>query len=302
MDEVPTDYDPSFEWPGPEEEPVGSPPLLLRLLALRTSVLLPNQTLVVAEHHTELQFGRDAPPSNEIARVRLKEMEVSKLHATVYWDSDDQRWAIVDMGSVHGTFHQSQSSNATRLSPARVASAPRQLEHFDAFAIGSTTFLVHIHQAEPCDECIANDNAIPLLHTPRRPASNGYLPSRDSKTALATLKQQLLAGPGPIRTHSDYVDRSARRRALQTTSRYDAPGTEAPPLREQPPMESWEPPPVVRSQPLAASNIGHKLLVAQGWTPGAALGIEEEDGRVRLRTPLEVESTSNRAGLGYVIL
>jgi hypothetical protein len=51
--------------------------------------------------------------------------------------------------------------------------------------------------------------------------------------------------------------------------------------------------------PLPTSNIGHRLLMKQGWTPGNALGVSDPlDDRVGLVEPLEVKSSKNRAGLG----
>ncbi|KAF7330517.1 hypothetical protein MVEN_02491200 [Mycena venus] len=330
----PADYDPAHEWPGEalndaEEKASGSPTHgpSLRLLVLRTSVFPQKQTLVITDGYTELQFGRDPAPSQDIPRVRLKEMEVSKLHATAYADGDT--WSIVDMGSKHGTFLQPRSSiTAVRLSPPRVASIPRRLNHLDTLAIGGTTFLVHIHPTQtPCSDCCSTfENEIPLFQSShKRKAAKvaehdvGYLPStsKDPKKALTMLKQRLLtsSGPGPIRSEgTNYTDRSARRRSLYPTSRLDAPGV-APPLRaeviastsQQQPPSSWEPPPQVTTSqpptPLPTTNIGHQLLLAQGWTPGSSLGASEDsaesdESRIRLTAPLEVASTTQRAGIG----
>ncbi|KAJ7158818.1 hypothetical protein C8R46DRAFT_1110382 [Mycena filopes] len=326
-------YDPSQEWPGDDEEPAEAADVgqstrpSFRLLVLRTSVLPAKRTLVITDGYTELQFGRDVASSQDVPRVRLKEMEVSKFHATAYADNDS--WHIVDMGSKHGTFLQPQASTtAVRLSPPRVASIPRRLHHLDTLAIGSTTFLVHIHpERAPCSDCCSTfDNEIQLFASNKRKATKvpepdaGYLPatSRDPKKALTMLKQRLLtsSSSGPVRSEStNYTDRSARRRSLYPTSRLDAPGI-VPTLRAEPlastshlprlpaPSEPWNPPiPVTVSQPptpLPTTNVGHRLLLAQGWTPGSSLGSSEDsdEGRIRLTAPLEVTSTSQRAGIG----
>ncbi|KAJ6505943.1 hypothetical protein DFH09DRAFT_1200665 [Mycena vulgaris] len=335
---TPADYDASHEWPGDEIDvlddaerkssnvgPSNHPSL--RLLVLRTSVLPAKKTLVITEPYQTLEFGRDISSSQDIPRIRLKEMEVSKLHATAYWEEAAAAWNIVDMGSKHGTFLQPTSSpTAVRLSPPRVASVPRRLHHLETLAIGSTTFLVHIHaERAPCDECCSTfQNEIPLFQSQKRKAAKvsdsdaGYLPAatRDPKKALTMLKQRLLAPstPGPIRSEAtSYTDRSARRRSLYSASRLDAPGI-TPVVRMQPsgsashqlpppplPSESWNPPiPVTTSQPAAplpTTNVGHRLLLAQGWTPGSSLG-QDWDGRSGLTAPLEVTSTTRRAGLG----
>ncbi|KAK7033082.1 hypothetical protein R3P38DRAFT_2920597 [Favolaschia claudopus] len=328
----PPDYHPAYEWPGDSEDPqkkshAGSLACGLRLVVLRSTVLPVKQNLViVGDGYTELQFGRDPAVAQDIPRVRLKEMEVSKLHATIYMDGDN--YSIVDMGSKHGTFLQPQSSStAIRLSKPRVASLPRQLHHFDTVAIGNTTFLVHIHPSQsPCDDCWStSENEIPLFQTiHKRKAAKipepdaGYRPpaSVDPKKALTMLKQRLLtSSPGPIRSEgTSYADRSARRRSLYPTSRLDAPGV-PPPLRARtavasmpeppPPSAPWDPPPAVTvSQPptpLPTTNVGHRLLLAQGWVPGSSLGedsSDQDEGRIRLTTPLEITATSRRAGIG----
>ncbi|KAJ7727291.1 hypothetical protein DFH07DRAFT_851884 [Mycena maculata] len=336
---TPPDYDPSHEWPGEVFNDADSSDVYgsnagpssrpsLRLLVLRTSVLPAKQTLAITDGYTELQFGRDVAPSPDIPRIRLKEMEVSKLHATAFL-GDNAAWHLVDMGSKHGTFLQPRSSTvAARLSPPRVASVPRQLHHLDTLAIGSTTFLVHIHaETAPCEDCCSTlQNEIPLFLSQKRKAAKvsspdaRYLPA-SAKKALTMLKQRLLAPStaGPVRSETtSYTDRSARRRSLYTTSRLDAPGVAAPvhraeplastsqllPPPTRPPSESWNPPiPVTTSQPpapLPATNVGHRLLLVQGWTPGSSLGISEgRDGdRIGLTAPLEVASTTRRAGLG----
>ncbi|KAF8206506.1 hypothetical protein K438DRAFT_1817325 [Mycena galopus ATCC 62051] len=316
----PADYDPAFEWPGEEKTDgkadVGpSTEPSFRLVVLRTSVLPAKQTVVISDGYTELQFGRDPAPSQDIPRVRLKEMEVSKLHATAY--------------ATHGTFLQSRSSvTAVRLSPPRVASVPRILLHLDTLAIGSTTFIVHIHpQQTPCSDCCStSENEVPLFSSSHKRTvakvpepDTGYLPasSGNPKKALTMLKQRLLttSSPGPIRSEGTYTDRSARRRSLYPASRLDAPGV-APPRRAEavastsqqtPPSAPWVPPPQVTTSqpptPLPTTNIGHRLLLAQGWAPGSSLGASEaspesDEGRIRLTAPLEVVSTSHRAGIG----
>ncbi|KAJ7170608.1 hypothetical protein C8R43DRAFT_980144 [Mycena crocata] len=334
---TPADHDPSHEWPGEVLEledadgktsdvSISTGPSF-RLLVLRTSVLPAKQVLAITVGYTELQFGRDVAVSQDIPRIRLKEMEVSKLHATVYWDSN--AWHIVDMGSKHGTFLQPRTSTtAVRLSPPRVASVPRRLYHLDTLAIGSTTFLVHIHaERAPCQDCCSTfENEIPLFQSQKRKATKvtqpdaGYIPaaSRDPKKALTMLKQRLLTpstSPSVRSEATSYTDRSARRRSLYPASRLDAPGIVPAPCTEpvastsqQPapslPSESWNPPIwVTTSQPptpLPTTNVGHRLLLAQGWTPGSSLGASQEwdEGRIGLTAPLEVASTTRRAGLG----
>lgn len=331
-----TGYDPAYEWPGDTEVPQHTTVLneslsstfkswsLLRLLVQTSSVLPRVQRLAVLDEHKEVQFGRDvAPAGSGTPRVRLKEMAVSKLHATMFWDAGRREWAVVDMGSKHGSFlrpggYSGPSVNVgedlgVRLSPPRVASFPRALKHKDALTIGSTTFVVHIHSDRmSCEGCASNgsgDNTIPLF-----PASKGVkrareelgpIPSegRDAKKALTMLKRTLLSRHDTARSSassqpSSYVDRSAKRRALFPSSPLDTPGTLSP--RSDSPSVASGSAPIPEApappQPLPESNIGRQLLMKQGWQPGTALGSGENGSG--LVEPLEVSATSDRSGLG----
>ncbi|KAG5652326.1 hypothetical protein H0H81_005394 [Sphagnurus paluster] len=350
-------YDPSYEWPGEDTSCTPSPSTQLeqgaspapkqatntlrpnqpifRLLVLRTSIISSKHRLAVIDGYSEIQFGRDvAPAGSTTPKIRLKEMEVSKVHATAYWDASRKEWGIVDMGSVHGTFLHSASGPASgggdpavdrgvRLSPPRQASIPRKINHLDRLTIGGTTFLVHFHQDRlPCEECsTSGKDEIPLFPVSKHasktliadagsvtPPSGSYTP-KSARDALTMLKQSLLTRHGDARPKSappadqvstEYVDRSARRRALMPASHPDAPGvvSSATPTWTQPepqPPVSLEPisqPP----KPLSSSNIGHRLLRKQGWEPGTSLGspLESGEGRAGLIEPIEVSASVNR--------
>ena len=330
-------YNPTLEWPGDDEtveydglglassaSQPGHTSSTFRLIVRATSILPGAQRLAVIEGYREVEIGRDvAPPGSVTPRIRLKEMEVSKLHATIYWDDSRVEWGLVDMGSKHGTFHNhahsgvSSETKGSRLSPPRVASMPRHLQHLDTFSIGGTTFTVHIHNdGLPCPECSrGDDDEIPLFATKRpaipahgkrkRDEESGYLPSdkaKDPKKALSLLRKSLLSqrpatkpdnGPQTI-----WVDRSARRRAMHPPS--------PPVLREQSPLleatcsTPQEAPTTSNSstpEPVSSSNVGYRMLAKQGWTPGTSLGVASEDTQ-HIVEPITAPSTSNRAGLG----
>lgn len=359
-------YDPSYEWPvedsphklddfessrlvqltASSSQSLSKSQWLLRLLVVTSSILPAKHRIAVLDNFPELQIGRDAPTDRDTPRIRLKEMEVSKLHATVYWDSKQREWNVVDMGSKHGTFVQSSTvastSNdkiGTRLSLPKAASMPRRLCHMDTLTIGSSTFLVHIHENQPaCEECSpSSGDEIPLFSRKKAPeqvaktasergreapsdSGTAYVPqkARDPRAALTNLKRSLLtrhllesSGHSVESPHStgQYVDRSARRRALHPASRPDAPGVTLPqrpePIDEysssarsipQLPVEVVSQPPA----PVPTTNIGHRLLMQQGWQPGTSLGVSEgrDEGRMGLIEPLQVSSSGDRVGLG----
>ncbi|EIN03742.1 hypothetical protein PUNSTDRAFT_93745 [Punctularia strigosozonata HHB-11173 SS5] len=308
----------------------------MRLVALRSRILAKGQGIAVIDAYDECQIGRDAAPAGVTKpRIRLKEMEVSKLHATVYWDTYRKEWAVVDMGSMHGTFvlsnipGQASTSDAAlasptgaRLSPSRVASVPRRLSHLDLITIGSTTFCLHFHGRDPpCEECSLHAGGeIPLFPKPKKVKPTVEVePSPtvtsgetvDPRKALASLKRNMLsrhAQPTSADrgTGKRYVDRSARRRALYPHSPADAPGTSSPkpaivssPVPTRPPTPPAPDPVSAPATPLPSTNIGHKLLMKQGWAPGTALGLPGEDAASTHRVePIEVNANVRRAGIG----
>ncbi|CCM04296.1 uncharacterized protein FIBRA_06467 [Fibroporia radiculosa] len=346
---APDDYDASSS---PGASPHTHSTTFLRLLVERSSILPRKQTLAVIDGFNDVQVGRDmAPPGSVTPRIRLKEMEVSKFHATVYWDQERREWAVVDMGSKHGTFLKSHrrlapsagamsSSTVTalptsgpsndrgvRLSPPRIASIPRRIQHLDRLSVGGTTFIAHIHEDSiPCADCSPQGgDEIPLLNTPKADQNSDAsrkrkreadalsygttsLPpaERDSKKALSMLKRTLLSRHDASATKVDasrYTDRSARRRALHPDAPPEIPHTDSrhppgPSAVSSAPATSLATRPVsAPPAPLPETNIGHRLLMKQGWQPGTGLG-QVGSSDIVLVDPLSASGNTGRAGLG----
>jgi pSer/pThr/pTyr-binding forkhead associated (FHA) protein len=311
------EYDPSLEFPGDDSGLVDltvatSQRKTLRLLITRGSQT-PKRRVAVIDGHDEVSIGRDTSPT---ARLRLKEMAVSKFHATIFWDSNSEEWSIVDVGSVHGTFISSNgSASSTRLSRARTASAPRPLKHLDEITIGSTTLLCHIHDgnpALPCDGCSpTSTNEIPLFIIPTTSSISQAQPVSAAhkvphKRALADLKTSLLSRSAIPRagvSASSYVDRAARRRAAvgisipEPRQASGSPGSTQPPVprdfRRAPPSLTPSLVSNERVEPISEDNIGHRMLTKQGWKPGAGLGLDEGSAEI-----IETIVRQPRAGLG----
>ncbi|PPQ67472.1 hypothetical protein CVT25_006013 [Psilocybe cyanescens] len=351
-------YDSSFEWPWDSEEPsheydgsnittsLGPGQPIFRLVVLRSSIFAKKKRVAVVDSYPEVQLGRDLQAEGSTTpRIRLKEMQVSKIHATAFWDGARKEWNVVDMGSMHGTFLRpgpvspDSADIGTRLSQSRMASMPRRLRHSDQLTLGSTTFEVHIHDnRRPCRDCaLAGDDEISLFPLPKNTSikrtrddagidseSSASSPGstsmeKDPRKALTMLKRSLLTRHNdsqhaststvPIAKSKEYVDRAARRRLLNPASRPDSPGVASTPVGptrkpQSPsiPFEEQITKPVVSQPPapLPSSNIGHRLLMQQGWAPGSSLGapVDPTDGRIGLVDPLELKSSQNRTGLG----
>jgi hypothetical protein len=227
----PLDYHSSYEFPGNDSRPDARTrselthsndfPICRLVIQQSHRRFLPrDQRLAVIDGYSQVQFGRDAAHGVSTPRIRLKDMEVSKLHATLFWDSERHEWAVVDMGSKHGTYIGSgQDTKPTRLSATREASMPKRVRHLDWLSLGGTTFVVHIHENRlPCADCSASveggDDMIPLFS--HQKSDDGAAvqaeqkrkrvadPAEDMprngkvKRALASLKQSLLSRPGGV--------------------------------------------------------------------------------------------------------
>ncbi|KAJ4476220.1 hypothetical protein J3R30DRAFT_3491812 [Lentinula aciculospora] len=251
-----------------------------------------------------------------MTRIRLKEMEVSKVHASIYWDPIWDGWGVVDMGSKHGTFLRSSNLTHRRLSISKTASVPKRIHHLDHLTFGTTVFIVHIHENQlPCEECSPKlGEEISLFPSGRKSSSKQYpnvgrsSPSYqasdhlvpDSRVALSQLKRELmpkLMHPTGMVSAGQYVDRSARRRAMYPASSYDAPGVST--ISQCSLRESLKMSPQQKTEPISEpaapippSSIGHRLLIKQGWLPGAALVAGQLVG------PLDLKSNCDRSGLG----
>ncbi|ORY88977.1 hypothetical protein BCR35DRAFT_300734 [Leucosporidium creatinivorum] len=241
-------------WPD-EEEPAlqdlhAKTPLLRLVLAGPSSLISPPQAIALIDPAEPVSLGRD---KSYTPRIRLKELPVSKSHATVCWIEEAVRdgrsegyWGVVDNGSTHGTFLGSPElgkGKEKRLSESKVASSPHELKHLDTLRVGSTIFNAHIHPSLACSACsVATDssNLIPLLPTepvsaPKEAAPDAYVTKtkaqkeQERRDKMRGLKEQFLkpasAKAGPFdstattnnaassSTKPGFIDRAAARRS-----------------------------------------------------------------------------------------
>jgi hypothetical protein len=126
---------PDEDLPAPSDAAI--PPTttpLLRLVVLRSPVIPSPQSIVLVDSEIPLSIGRD---KSFEARVRLKELLVSKAHATLFY-GEEEGWAVVDAGSTHGTFVRTGEEGEVRLSESKMASVPRTLHHLEYVPLSPT--------------------------------------------------------------------------------------------------------------------------------------------------------------------
>ncbi|KAF8339544.1 uncharacterized protein EI90DRAFT_3037020 [Cantharellus anzutake] len=239
------------EWLGNVEEPQQQPPAFLRLVVKDSPIVPKGSVTVIDSCSTDsVSIGRDRLRTGP--RLRLKELVVSKHHASIFWGGDF--WAVVDNGSMYGTFicpSDSGSSSRTlvsdehRLSETKKASLPRRISHLDLLRIGNTIFVIHAHELPsiPCSSCSLEscpseltlwDNSVPSSDFPNgrneiisplhHSASQRKRSKEGPQAALSHLKIALLAKNSYSKngreeglkadTALTYADRSAQRRSL----------------------------------------------------------------------------------------
>lgn len=111
---------------------------ILRIVVTSSTVIPSAQNVALVDPSEAISFGRDR---SHTARVRLKELEVSKTHSVLFWlengveglEESEGCWGIADSGSMHGTYLQKQNGigKGKRLSESKVASAPFELNHLE---------------------------------------------------------------------------------------------------------------------------------------------------------------------------
>jgi pSer/pThr/pTyr-binding forkhead associated (FHA) protein len=272
---------------------------LVRLVVRRSKALTHGAVAVLDAREGGIQLGRDRCERGAPARVRVREMEVSKTHAVVYWDDG---WFIVDLGSTLGTYvaHRGER-DATRLAEPKCSSKPYALEHRSVLTIGTTTFVVHIHDDWPCAECkLAGNEQIALDDGTAEPAEPTDEPNPrlaldagqrrgerqlQRKLELNALRDTLLGKEQHRDKSNIYVDRSAQRRRLHGNAPYSRPTTSTPP--QTTPTQT----PAVTSGPSQASRA---MLAKQGWTPGSGLGRDASG----IAQPIATVVRNDRVGLG----
>ncbi|XP_066157416.1 angiogenic factor with G patch and FHA domains 1 isoform X2 [Euwallacea fornicatus] len=211
--------------------------------------------------------------------ICLPDINVSKHHLRISYDSDSSKYLVVDLGSRNGTL-----LNGKRISSSKQESEPTEVPHGSKLQLGSTILLCHIHEGtQTCGHCepglLLEEEKGPLVLV----GNNRKNLNQQFKSELKRLKKQHgLVGltDDSVKLAEGYTDRAERRRVE---------------VGSQNPYEKTESASLEGSIP--SQNKGFKLLAKMGWKEGQSLG---KDGTTGVKEPIKVTSNVGTAGIGAV--
>lgn len=206
----------------------------------------------------------------------LPEINTSKHHAKITYDSEKNSYFLTDIGSRNGTL-----LNGKRVSPAKVESEPMEIPHGSRVQIGSTILLCHVHNGnQTCGHC--EPGLLKNLQT-KEPTTEEEVKntkSIDHKHQLKQLRKKFgltQNDQGKTAPGAGYKDRALQRRVT---------------VGSQNPHEKTQTASLTES--IASNNKGFKLLSKMGWKEGQALG-KDNQGRLE---PIELLSNPGTSGMG----
>ncbi|XP_030625004.1 angiogenic factor with G patch and FHA domains 1 [Chanos chanos] len=254
-------------------------PPCVRVTVIRSPVLQTG-TLFILTADSTATIGREKDMNHAI---RIPEVGVSKSHAEVYFDQEQQCYMLVDQGSQNGTV-----INGTRILQPKSRCDPCPLSHGDEVKMGETVLSFHIHTGnDTCDGCEPGQ-VIAHLSKHRREDGTGTILSREDKETqrLRELKQMKVKyglknseyEENTTLKNSKYKDRAETRRQVMGSEgnfqRDDAPASVHVEINE--------------------ANKGRKMLEKMGWKKGEGLG---KDG-AGMKDPIQVQIHKAQSGLG----
>uniref|UniRef100_UPI0037E937C0 angiogenic factor with G patch and FHA domains 1 isoform X2 n=1 Tax=Semicossyphus pulcher TaxID=241346 RepID=UPI0037E937C0 len=263
-------------------------PPCVRVTVVRSPVLQVG-TLFIITADSPATIGREKDMDHAI---RIAEMGVSKFHAEVYFDQEQQGYMLVDQGSQNGTV-----INGNRILQPKTKCEPHALMHGDEVKMGETVLSFHIHSGtDTCDGCEPGQ-VMAHLSKHRREETAEILPvyfpkgptlSKEDKEALRQKELKQMKAKYGLQSsefegtkalkNKKYKDRAESRR--QTV------GSEGAFQRDDAPASVH--------QEISEVNKGRKMLEKMGWKKGEGLG-KEGTG---MKAPIELKIRKSQSGLG----
>ncbi|XP_072768751.1 angiogenic factor with G patch and FHA domains 1 isoform X2 [Nerophis lumbriciformis] len=254
-------------------------PPCVRVTVVRSPVLQVG-TLFIITADSAATIGREKDMDHAI---RIAEMGVSKFHAEVYFDQQQQSYMLVDQGSQNGTV-----INGNRILQPKTKCEPHPLTHGDEVKMGETVLSFHIHAGtDTCDGCEPGQVMAHLSKHKREEAPGPTLSKEDKEVLRQKELKQIKAKyglqskefeEGKALKNPKYKDRAESRR--QTV------GSEG--------VFQQDDAPASVHVEISEVNKGRKMLEKMGWKKGEGLG----KGGSGMKDPIHLKIRKAQSGLG----
>ncbi|XP_014903614.1 angiogenic factor with G patch and FHA domains 1 isoform X1 [Poecilia latipinna] len=253
-------------------------PPCVRVTVVRSPALQVG-TLFIITADSPATFGREKDMNHA---VRLPEMGVSKFHAEVYFDQEQQSYMLVDQGSQNGTV-----INGNRILQPKTKSEPHALMHGDEVKMGETVLSFHIHSGtDTCDGCEPGQVMAHISKHRREESSEAPGLSKEDKESLRQKElKQMKAKYGLQSNEETKALRNPKYRDRAESRRQNV-GSEGVFQRDDAPASVHE--------EISEVNKGRKMLEKMGWKKGEGLG---KEGR-GMKDPIELKIRKSQSGLG----
>ncbi|KAK9529322.1 hypothetical protein VZT92_013425 [Zoarces viviparus] len=254
-------------------------PPCVRVTVVRSPVLQVG-TLFIITADSPATIGREKDMDHA---VRIPEMGVSKFHAEVYFDQEQQSYMLVDQGSQNGTV-----INGNRILQPKTKCEPHALMHGDEVKMGETVLSFHIHSGtDTCDGCEPGQ-VMAHLSKHRREEATGPALTKEDKEALRQKELKQMKAKYGLQS-SEYEEVKALRNPRyqdRAESRRQTVGSEGVFQRDDAPASVH--------QEISEVNKGRKMLEKMGWKKGEGLG-KEGTG---MKDPIQLKMRKSQSGLG----
>ncbi|XP_029565599.1 angiogenic factor with G patch and FHA domains 1 isoform X3 [Salmo trutta] len=256
-------------------------PPCVRVTVVRSPVLQTG-TLFIITADSPATIGREKDMNHAIS---ISEMGVSKLHAEVYFDQDQQCYMLVDQGSQNGTV-----LNGNRILQPNAKCDPCPLTHGDEVKMGETVLSFHIHAGtDTCDGCEPGQVMAHLSkHQRNQPLQTGPAPTKEDKELLRQKELKQMKVKYGLKSTEYEEDKALRnpRYVDRAESRRQTVGSEGVFQRDDAPAS-------VHIE-ISEVNKGRKMLEKMGWKKGEGLG---KDG-AGMKDPIQLKIRKSQSGFG----
>ncbi|XP_019736090.1 angiogenic factor with G patch and FHA domains 1 isoform X2 [Hippocampus comes] len=278
-------------------------PPCVRVTVVRSPVLQVG-TLFIITADSAATIGREKDMDHAI---RIPEMGVSKLHAEVYFDQQQQSYMLVDQGSQNGTV-----INGNRILQPKTKCEPHPLTHGDEVKMGDTVLSFHIHAGtDTCDGCEPGQIMAHLSKHKREDTPGPTLTKEDKEVLRQKELKSMKAKYGlqvngsicmrpfslPFRLLSCFSSRQSNEfeegKALRNPKYRDRAESRRQTVGSEGLFQQDDAPASVHVE-ISEVNKGRKMLEKMGWKKGEGLG-KEGTG---MKDPIQLQIRKAQSGLG----